>query len=457
MNRRTFAKLTGLGVAGGAAATTSWGVGVKGANDRIRCGFIGVGGMGRGNLSDFLKCENVEVVAVCDVWQANADRAVAMSGGKANGYKDFRRVLDRKDIDVVVIATPDHWHGYLTIQACQAGKDVYVEKPLAHNIYEGRRAVEAARKYNRVVQVGTQQRSGKHYQRVVERVQSGKMGSISRVSAWNYGNESSYGMGNFVDSDPPAGLDYDLWLGPAPKRPFNANRFIFNFRYFWDYAGGYATDWGVHHIDTIQWAINQRAPRRVSALGGKYVIKDNRETPDTLEITYEYSNCLVTYSNRILNGSPLFGRGTGIAFYGTEATLVVDRSGYEVLPETRGTFEPPEPFYQREIEAARRGKAPILWGSDREVWVGRTEAVQGSGSDPHFAHVLDFLACVKSRQKPVADVETVHYSTTAAHLGNISFRTGRTIRWNAEKEEIESDAEASNYMRRENRAPWVIA
>ena len=154
--------------------------------------------------------------------------------------------------------------------------------------------VEAARKSNRVVQVGTQQRSGRHYKEVVAIVQSGKLGKISRVAAWNFGNESPHGMGNLRDSEPPPGLDYEMWLGPAPKRPFNPNRFIFNFRYFWDYAGGYATDWGVHHIDMVQWAMNERAPRKVSAFGGKYYVQDNRETPDTLEVIYEYPNFMLT-------------------------------------------------------------------------------------------------------------------------------------------------------------------
>jgi predicted dehydrogenase len=430
---------------------------VLGANERIRCGFIGVGGMGRGDLRDFMKCENVEVVAVCDVWQPHVERAVELVSGKAAGYSDFRRVLDRKDIDVVVIATPDHWHAYMMIQACSAGKDVYVEKPLAHNIVEGRRMVEAARQHDRVVQVGTQQRSGKHYQSVVEYIRSGQLGKISRVATWNYQNESPFGMGSFPDCEPPQGLDYDLWLGPAPKRQFNPNRFIFNFRYFWDYAGGYATDWGVHHMDIVQWAMNVQGPNRVSALGGKYHIQDNRETPDTLEVAYEYPTFLATYSNRILNADPLHDRSTGIAFYGTDATLVVDRSGYEVLPEVRGTFEKPVEFYKRELLAAKEGRFPNPWGSERDIWMGRTAAVRGEGSEQHLAHVKNFLECVKSRKKPASDVEVAHYSTVTTHLANISYQTGRTIRWDSQQEQIVEDHEAAKLLRRNNRTPWVVA
>lgn len=456
MNRRSFIKGTGLGLVGLSKTEPSSAQSVA-ANDRIVCGFIGVGGMGRGNLRDFLRSEKVDVAAVCDVWQPNVERAVEIAGGKAKGYSDFRKVIDRKDIDAVVISTPDHWHAYMAILACQANKDVYVEKPMAHNIREGRAMVEAARKNKRVVQVGTQQRSGKHFKQVVDSIHAESLGKISRIAAWNYGNESPYGMGNFPDGEPPPGLDYELWLGPAPKRPFNPNRFLFNFRYFWDYAGGYATDWGVHHIDMIQWAIKERAPKRVSALGGKYYVQDNRETPDTLEVIYEYPQVLVSYSNRILNASPVHGRNWAIAFYGTDATLIVDRAGYEIIPETRGTFEPLAPFYERELAAAKEGRTFPPWGSDKEVWKGRTETVQGQGSpEAHFAHVLNFLECVKTRKKPVSHVEIGHYSTATTHLANIAFWTGQTIEWDSEKERIKNNPKANEYLGRRHREPWVL-
>ena len=205
MNRRSFLRGSAAGVMGTFAQRRSSQGRVLGANQRIRCGFIGVGNMGRGNLRDFLKCENAEVVAVCDVWQPYLDRAVEISSGKPAAYSDFRRVLDRKDVDVVIISTPDHWHGYMTIEACKAGKDVYVEKPLAHNISEGRKMVESARKHNRVVQCGTQQRSSRHYHEVVEFIKAGKLGKVNRVAAWNYQNESPFGMGDFPDTEPPPG------------------------------------------------------------------------------------------------------------------------------------------------------------------------------------------------------------------------------------------------------------
>ena len=456
MDRRRFFKTSSLAAISAIAVPKFSGSRVLGANERIACGFIGLGGIGRVNLTDFLKCHDVEVVAICDVWEPNLERASRLTEGKAASYKDFRSVIERKDIDVVVISTPDHWHAYQTIQACKAGKDVYMEKPLAHNIHEGRRMLETARGYNRVVQVGTQQRSGRHYEAVVETIQSGKIGKISRVAAWNLRNGSPYGIGDPRDSEPPPGLDYDMWLGPAPKRPFNPNRFIYNFRFFWDYAGGDATDWGVHHIDTVQWAMNERAPKKVTAFGGKFHIQDGRETPDTLEVMYEYSSFILTYSSRLLNANPLYGRPFGIVFYGTDGTLVVDRSGYEIWPETQGMFEPPEPAYKRELKAPDPQTAPPLWTRRQNVRASRTQMVVGDGSEQHLAHVQNFLQCVKSRKRPAADIEIGHYSTTTAHLGNISLWTGRTILWDSENEQIKGDAEALKYLRRQCREPWVV-
>lgn len=453
MNRRTFVKKSSFSVAGTFATALS-SQSVVGANDRLRCGFVGVGGMGRSNLRDFLLCENVEAVAVCDVWRHNVDRAVGMTEGKAASCNDFRQVLDRKDIDVVVISTPDHWHGFMATAACRAGKDVYVEKPLAHNTHEGRKIVDAARANRRVVQVGTQQRSGLHYQRAVELIRSGKLGKISRVAAWNVENVSPHGIGNVADTNPPDGLDYGLWLGPAPKRPFNPNRFIYNFRYFWDYAGGHATDWGVHHLDIIQWAMGVKGPARVSAMGGKYFVQDNRETPDTLEVLYEYSGFLTTYTSRFLNASLVHDRPFGIVFYGTDATLILDRLGFEVVPEVIGRFQPPEAPYQEQLGSARpRAPQP---GETPGIWPHRAQGLRGEGSEQHLTHVKNFLACVRSREKPAADVEDIHYSTATTHLANISYRTGRTIKWDVETEQIVGDKEAAGLLKRENREPWIV-
>lgn len=457
IHRRRFISASAAGVLGASAALKSMAA-PKGPNDRIVAAFIGVGGMGRANLKDFMLMKELSVAAVCDVWEHNRALAIQMteqqSGAKAKGFSDFRQVLELKDVDVVVVSTPDHWHALPAILACEAGKDVYVEKPLAHNIYEGRKMVKAARKHNRIVQMGTQQRSGKHYQEAFQLVRTGKLGKISSVATWNYGNESPRGIGNPPNGDPPAGLDWNMYLGAAPKVQFNPNRFIVHFRWFWDYAGGMMTDWGTHHIDSVHAAMDVKAPLTVSAAGGKYYLKDNRQTPDTLQVVYEYPGFILTFSHRTLNARGCQNRNYGIEFYGSEGTLFLDRSGYEIYPETRISSEDPVPPYLQQLQTDE--KAPEPWERNRAMRAGRTELVVGEGSEQHISHVRNFLDCVKSRQKPNSDVEISHFSTTAAHLGNIALHTGRKIRWDAEKEQIVSDTEANKLIRREYRKPWEV-
>ena len=286
-DRRDFLK-----TAGGAALTTSLFTGrVKGANDRVATAWIGVGAMGSGDLGYGMKTQGVQPVAVCDVWQPNLERAQAHArkgGFEVKAVKDFREILADKSIDAVCIATPDHWHAYMTVEACKAGKDVYVEKPACVYVEEGLKMVQAARKYNRVVQAGTMQRSGGYFRNAVEIVRRGDLGDVTFCRTWQAGMSKQEGEGNPPDSDPPAGLDWDLWLGPAPKRPFNTNRWGIapkrwsTFRYFWDYAGGAMTDWGVHLLDIVQMAYNEQMPASVNAFGSRFWVKDNLETPDTM-------------------------------------------------------------------------------------------------------------------------------------------------------------------------------
>lgn len=433
--RREFFKEGTLAAAvvGGAAMTSKASARVS-PNDQIVAGFIGVGRMGMSNIRDFAKQKEVRLAAVCDVYEPNLKEAEKLTG--AETYKDFRRILERKDIDVVVVSTPDHWHPLMAVLACQAGKDVYVEKPTSVAVEEGRKMVEAARKSNRIVQVGTQQRSGIHFQHAVELIRRGDIGKVTAVRSWNFGNSSPKGFGYLPDSDPPAGLDWDMWLGPAPLVPFNANRFgVFpdrwsSFRHFWDYAGGMMTDWGVHLLDIVQWAMNVDGPEEVSARGGKFVIEDNRDTPDTLSVTYKYPTFVATYENRDCNGRTINEHGYGIEFYGTEGTLFIDRGGFEVSPETR-----------------RQGERRIA----RMYWM-----KEENSNDQHEVHVRNFVDCVKSRQFPISDIEIGHRSTTTCLLGNIAYRTGRTIGWDAKKEAIVGDAEAAKMLRREYRAPWKL-
>src|SRR5262245_40806973 len=287
LDRREFLESSALAAAGLAAPMSLADEKKKvSPNDKIVTALIGCGGMGRANLKDFIRLPDFEVAAVCDIDPRQRTAALKdLQAGqrpteKVEQVQDFRKVVERKDIDAVIIGTPDHWHAYVLIAACANGKDVYCEKPLSHNIVEGRAMVEAARRHKRVVQIGTQQRSGKHFQDAVKYVHSGRLGHIHTCRTWITNNSPPEGAGNPPDEAPPPGVDYDLWLGPAPKRPFNRNRFHYQYRWFWDYGNGLCNDWGVHLNDIILWGMNVTAPISAAAVGGKLEITDNSDTPD---------------------------------------------------------------------------------------------------------------------------------------------------------------------------------
>ncbi|MGH9455509.1 MAG: Gfo/Idh/MocA family protein [Terriglobia bacterium] len=449
INRRDFILRTGLATAGAGLALSSAPKSVLGANDRIMVGVIGTGRQGSYDMKDFAEQPDVRIAAVCDVYQPNLDGAghewvnatinspVHRNDPKPQVYHDFRQILDRKDIDVVVIGTPDNWHALNMIMACDAGKDVYVEKPISVVVDEGKAMVDAARKHKRVVQVGTQQRSGIHFQKAVQLVQDGFMGKVSFVRTWNYGNEYPEGIGNPPDSDPPATLDWNMWLGPAPKVPFNANRFGVaqgrwsTFRYFWDYAGGMMTDWGVHLMDIVQWAMKVEGPKAVTASGGKWYLQDNRQTPDTLQVTYEYPGFVCVYENRTCNGNSMYAKGYGMEFHGTDGTLFLDREGFEVYPEKQQ-----HGLNQIEETAAMK---------------------MASVNNAHFDHVRNFLDCVKSRQRPISDIEIGHRSTSVCLLGNIAYRAQERIVWDVNNQKLlQGGAKAAQLLGREYRAPWKL-
>ena len=406
-------------------ATRAAGVG---ANDKIRVGLIGAGLKGSQDLENFLRNPEVDFPVICDVDDANIARGVALvekyRGKKPAGMKDFRRVLDRADVDVVLIATPDHWHALPTVMACQAGKDVYVEKPLATSIAEGRAMLTAAKKHQRVVQMGTQWRSGKHWAEAVEFVKSGQLGKVGVVRGWAY-HDWLGNVGNPPDGDPPPGVDYDLWLGPAPKRPFNPNRFHFNFRFFWDYAGGVMTDWGVHLINLMLWAMGPEPPKTVSSKGGKFVFKDNSETPDTQVTVYEFPTYTMIWEHKLGGNVGLNGRSWGLSFSGNHATLILDDKGWEILAERK------HETLESKVFPAR-------------------------GDDPRLAHIRNFLDCLKSRQAPVENLEVGHFVSSVAHLGNIALRCGRDIAWDAKAEKIVGDPKADGLLRVEYRQPWKL-
>jgi predicted dehydrogenase len=346
----------------------------------------------------------------------------------------------------VLIATPEHWHALQTIMACQAGKDVYVEKPLSLTVREGGLMIRAARKYRRIVQVGTQQRSGEHFQRAVELVRNGTLGQVCHVSCAVTGNKMP-GWGSYPDSAPPPELDWDLWLGPTPTRPYNPLRCHYNFRWFWDTGGGQMTNWGPHHLDTARWMLNERAATMVTAVGRRFALQDIGETPDVQDAIFNFPSGIVQLTIREMNGSSELA----VQVHGTKATLTITRAGFRVDPETWGSSNlgrgrPKE-------ETPKRMAEPLAVQSKGYQGLTTHDAFELT---LELAHIRNFLDCVRSRQRPAADVEEGHLSATLCHLANISTRLRRSLRWNPEHEDFIDDADASRMLSRPYRAPWRL-
>ena len=443
MTRRDFVEAVGMTAGAsaffGAAGTSS----AISANEKIRLALIGAGSRGNQLLDDFLKQDDVEIIAVADVDDHHAgetaERIKKSKGNAPDTARDYRAMLDRKDLDGVIIATPDHWHALPSIHAVLAGKDVYVEKPVAHNVAEGQAMKRAARKTNKIMAVGTQQRSSSHFQKAVEIVQSGKLGKIFWVQTWNFENISPVGMGRYPDSEAPSYVDYDRWLGPAPQHAFNPNRFHLLFRWYFDYAGGMMSDWGVHLNDIVLWALNSHGPKSVCTTGGIFTTDDDRDTPDTMQVVYEFPGCTLTYSMRKGNGLKFNGHDYGILFCGTDGSLLLDRAGFEVLPD----------------------KVVLPYGiklvhGDRCLRKIDLKAETSKGVDGQDAHVRNFLDCVKSRVLPTCDIEIAHHSTNTCHLGNISYKLGRKLEWDAANEMFMNDPEANAQLKREPRKGYEL-
>jgi predicted dehydrogenase len=445
VNRRTFMHAT----AGAAALSAASFSRVHGANERVGVGFIGFGLIGKRHVLDFKEQKDAALVAVAEVHRGRLAEAKETIGGPVEGHGDFRKLLDRHDVDAVVVSTPDHWHALMTLLACAAGKDVYVEKPLSLFVREGRWMVEAARRHRRVVQVGTQQRSGPHYQKARRLIRDGHLGTIVSARMAAYRNVTP-GFGSPADGPPPPELDYDLWLGPAPRRPYNPNRAIYHFRWFWDYSGGQMTNLGHHALDIVHWYL-RADPVAVTSAGGRFCLSDNGETPDTQDALLEYPGWTATWSHR--EGSAGRPGASGLEFFGTRGSLVISRRGFQVTPD------PKVPPLSRIPQAA--GSGHPVGGPPRVPAAGpteyRTEAVAdntGSELDQFKRHVRDFIDCVKSRNQPVSDLESAHRVSTVCHLANISLRLGRKLRWDAAKEDVVGDAEATRMLSRPYRAPW---
>jgi predicted dehydrogenase len=418
---------------------------LRGANDRVGVGFIGFGLIGSQHVKDFGNQKDADLVAMSEVYQPRLEEGVAACGPRTKGYPDFRRMLESKDVDAVVVSTPDHWHAMATILSCAAGKDVYVEKPLTVFVKEGRSMVNAARKYNRVVQSGTQQRSGRHYQKARDLIRGAYLGKVMEARSGSFRNVMP-GFGSPADSAPPAGFDYDMWLGPAPKRPYNPHRGLYHFRWFWDYSGGQMTNLGAHEIDIVQWVMQFKGPSAVASSGGRYALQDNGETPDTQDAVFEYPGMTLHYSFREASA----GRRayTGLEFAGTKGTLAITRGGFEIVPDMKIDPNNAIPRFNGQPSGG-----PERSGAKAEPWC-QPMKESGSSAEQLDLHVRNFLDCVKSRQRPIADVEDGHHTAVACHLANISLRVGRKVRWDAQKEEIPGDREAAAMLERPYRKPW---
>ena len=418
MNRRTFLHTAALTTLARRAAA---------ASDKVSVAVIGIRGRGRALAAEFSALPDCHLAALCDVDPRVYDRA-AQGVEKASGRRpplvaDLRRLLDDKSIDAIVIATPDHWHAPATILACAAGKDVYVEKPASHNLREGRLMIEAARRHRRIVQLGTQARSRPSTRRGVEFVQSGKIGRVLAAKAWN--TQLRENIGHQEDSPVPPGVDYDTWTGPAPLLPFNENRFHYKWHWNWNYGTGDMGNDGVHQLDIARWALGADRPTAVSGMGSKLFFNDDQQTPDTMNITFQFPSQVLQFEMRIWNPYGMEGQDNGVAVYGTSGMVHIGRW---------------------------KGK----WGF--KVFDDKGELVmdesKGDAAGAESNHARNFLDCVKSRQAPRAEIEIGHASTTLCHLGNIVARTGRNLKFNPSTETIESDDEASRLLTRPYRTHW---
>ncbi len=437
MHRRTFIQnTTKISLAAGAWAVSpeifAKDFTRKSANEKIVFGAIGVNSMGNGIMNLAINQPNTECAAICDV-DANvankrAEEVFKKTGKRPIVFNDYRKMLEMKDLDAVNIGTPDHWHCLPMVEACQAGKDVYVEKPLGNSIAECNVMVEATRKYGRIVQVGQQQRSGEHWQQAIKMIQSGGIGKLRKVNVWGNFN---YAVGQKMvpDEAVPAGLDFDRWLGPAPLRTYNKTRHHGSWRFFWDYGGGLITDWGAHLIDVALWAKDIKlAPLSASAIGGNFYSPDyNHETFDTMSVQYQLPDYNFTWEHTAGTEKGPYGRSYGLAFIGNDATLVIDRAGWEVFPETENNQ------YKIPAIPARR-----------------------NGRENHEEHVKNWLACIRDRKEPNCTIENGRLVALYAQLGNISLRTNSRLEFDEITQTFGKNEAANALLMPNYRKPWVF-
>ena len=432
-NRRNFIKTSAMATAGvGIASSMPLAMeSCSGANEKLVCGVIGAKGQGFSDLQAFLKQKNTECAAICDVDENILNKRIAdvekIQGTKPKGFKDFRKLLEEPGIDVIIIGTPDHWHCLPFVYAAQEGKHIFCEKPLANYIEEINIMERAWKRYGTIAQVGQWQRSDKHWKDAVDFVYTGALGKIRTVRCWSYqGWMKSIPV--MPDGPVPEGVDYDMWLGPAKARPFNPNRFHFNFRWFWDYAGGLMTDWGVHIIDYGLYGMKAKAPKSIMAMGGKFGYPDDAcETPDSMQALYEFDDYTLLWDHGLGIDGGYYGRSHGVGFVGENGTLVVDRNGWEVIPEG--------------------GRNPRME---------RVELKKGDGQGLNN-HMANFIDCIKDGdQNTNCHVGIAANTARVAHLGSLALKTGQRLYWDADNSKFIDNDAANELLVPTYRAPWEL-
>jgi predicted dehydrogenase len=441
-SRRHFLKNASASLAGLGISSLEQSIGVpaylkKLPSQTIQAGFIGLKGIGWSNLNAFKKHDDAEVIALADVdqnilSQRNADFQKNWKNSPAL-LEDYRKILENKDIDAIFINTPDHWHTLQLLHGLEAGKHVYVEKPLANSIQECLVLENMAKKFPQLkIQVGQQQRSGKHFQEAMQWLAQGELGKIRQVKCWIF-NANKGAVPPEPDGPIPAGVNYDAWLGPAPSRPFNKNRFHFTFRWYWDYAGGLMTDWGVHLLDVALWGMKSPEPISVSGQGGKFAFpNDAMQTPDTMQVVYRFPEFLLSWEHTIGIGRGSYDREHGIAFIGENGTLVVDRKGWEVLAE-----------FKKDEKGFRSVKInPVPF--------------QSIQNEDRVDHMRNFIDAIKDGKPLACPLETASKVAKMAHLGNVAFRSGENIGWDAQNQKISASPEAQKFAQVQYRKPYSL-
>lgn len=461
-SRRKFISTTAMAAAGLSVTANSFSAAsykrIIGANDRVNVGFIGVGNRGTQLLHLFMKNPDVAIAAFCDVHAPCAtrnrsevdarflkempDKIPTMGekfAQKPTAYEDYRKLLDNKNIDAVCIATPDHWHALQTVHAIQAGKDIYVEKPLTNTLVEGRKMVEAQAASKQVVAVGLNRRGSMSYQKLAQEIPAGKIGKVTVAMASHVSNMFPDGIGNYKPEAPPANFNWDMWLGPRAARPYQYNMAPYKFRWWSDFSSQMG-NWGVHYMDVVRWMMGEQAPSAISVIGGKYILTDDRTIPDTMQVVFEFA------SGAVVNFAVYEASSVGVVpnaevmLRGTKGTLYASENGYRIEPSKPGQFQ--------------------NWNHlmEPETYDAKNEMLKdGSSSNSTATLVRDFLDCIKSRKAPMCTLEEGHRSTSFAHLANIALKMQRRLEWDATKELFTNSPEANELLQYEYRKPWKLS